>query len=203
MRAEVPVRNWVRSASWSEGAAPVRFHTKNWLAMEAMPGSRPVSCRHIRCRLPMVPLRPSRPWRFFAFMDGRVSRLAVVEPERLPDVRCLERPIRWPPPRKGHDHQRGWAGLAQPPRRGRFFAQMLKCSINQLSKKRARQVRYAAPRLRRLDLEPGVLTPCRGPTSRGLVFRPIEEAEKTWRRINGLDKTKLLLEGMAFRTANW
>jgi putative transposase len=34
--------------------------------------------------------------------------------------------------------------------------------------------------------------------SLGLVFKLIEEAEKTWRRFNGPEKIKLLLEGIAF-----
>ncbi|KVN50063.1 hypothetical protein WJ64_20370 [Burkholderia ubonensis] len=33
----------------------------------------------------------------------------------------------------------------------------------------------------------------------GLAFKLIEEAEKTWRRINGSEKIKLLLEGVAFK----
>jgi hypothetical protein len=33
----------------------------------------------------------------------------------------------------------------------------------------------------------------------GLAFKLIEEAEKTWRRINGPEKIKLLLEGIAFQ----
>jgi len=37
------------------------------------------------------------------------------------------------------------------------------------------------------------------PTSLDLVFRPIEEAEKSWRGINGPDKVKSLLEGVIFR----
>ncbi|MGF6696323.1 putative transposase [Paraburkholderia sp. MM5496-R1] len=37
------------------------------------------------------------------------------------------------------------------------------------------------------------------PTFLGLAFRLIEEAEKTWRRVNGPEKIKLLLEGIAFR----
>jgi hypothetical protein len=32
-----------------------------------------------------------------------------------------------------------------------------------------------------------------------LVFKLIEEAEKTWRRINGPEQIKLLLEGIAFK----
>ncbi|MBB5510013.1 hypothetical protein HDG35_006309 [Paraburkholderia sp. JPY681] len=36
------------------------------------------------------------------------------------------------------------------------------------------------------------------PTFLGLAFKLIEEAEKTWRRINGPEKIKLLLEGIAF-----
>ncbi|EIF32458.1 transposase [Burkholderia sp. Ch1-1] len=37
------------------------------------------------------------------------------------------------------------------------------------------------------------------PTFLGLAFKLIEEAEKTWRRINGPEKIKLLLEGVAFK----
>jgi len=37
------------------------------------------------------------------------------------------------------------------------------------------------------------------PTFLGLAFKLIEEAEKTWRRINGPEKIQLLLEGIAFR----
>ncbi|MGF6605188.1 transposase-like protein [Paraburkholderia sp. WSM4175] len=37
------------------------------------------------------------------------------------------------------------------------------------------------------------------PTFLGLAFKLIEEAEKTWRRVNGPEKIKLLLEGIAFR----
>ena len=37
------------------------------------------------------------------------------------------------------------------------------------------------------------------PTSLHLVFELIEEAEKTWRRINGPKKIKLLLEGITFK----
>ncbi len=37
------------------------------------------------------------------------------------------------------------------------------------------------------------------PTFLGLAFKLIEEAEKTWRRINGPKKIKLLLEGIAFK----
>jgi putative transposase len=37
------------------------------------------------------------------------------------------------------------------------------------------------------------------PTFLGLAFKLIEEAEKTWRRINGPEQIKLLLEGIAFR----
>jgi hypothetical protein len=37
------------------------------------------------------------------------------------------------------------------------------------------------------------------PTFLGLAFKLIEEAEKTWRRINGPEKIKLLLEGIAFK----
>jgi hypothetical protein len=33
----------------------------------------------------------------------------------------------------------------------------------------------------------------------GLAFKRIEEAEKTWRRINGPEKIELLLEGVAFK----
>jgi hypothetical protein len=33
----------------------------------------------------------------------------------------------------------------------------------------------------------------------GLAFKLIEEAEKTWRRINGPEKIKLLLDGIAFK----
>ena len=35
------------------------------------------------------------------------------------------------------------------------------------------------------------------PTFLGLAFKLIEEAEKTWRRINGPEQIKLLLEGIA------
>ena len=37
------------------------------------------------------------------------------------------------------------------------------------------------------------------PTFLGLAFKLIEEAEKTWRRSNGPEQIKLLLEGIAFR----
>ena len=37
------------------------------------------------------------------------------------------------------------------------------------------------------------------PTSLGLAFKLIEEAEKTWHRINGPEKIKSLLEGMGSR----
>ncbi len=37
------------------------------------------------------------------------------------------------------------------------------------------------------------------PTFLGLAFKLIEEAEKTWRRINGPEQIKLLLEGIAFK----
>ena len=37
------------------------------------------------------------------------------------------------------------------------------------------------------------------PTFLGLAFKLIEEAEKTWRRINSPEKIKLLLEGIAFK----
>lgn len=37
------------------------------------------------------------------------------------------------------------------------------------------------------------------PAFLGLAFKLIEEAEKTWRRINGPEKIKLLLEGIAFK----
>jgi putative transposase len=37
------------------------------------------------------------------------------------------------------------------------------------------------------------------PTFLGLAFKLIEEAEKTWRRINGPEKIKLLLEGIDFK----
>jgi hypothetical protein len=37
------------------------------------------------------------------------------------------------------------------------------------------------------------------PTFRGLAFKLIEEAQKTWRRINGPEKIKLLLEGITFK----
>ncbi|MBB5496936.1 hypothetical protein HDG37_001132 [Paraburkholderia sp. MM5384-R2] len=37
------------------------------------------------------------------------------------------------------------------------------------------------------------------PTFLGLAFKLIEEAEKTWRRVNGPEKIELLLEGIAFR----
>ena len=37
------------------------------------------------------------------------------------------------------------------------------------------------------------------PTFLGLAFKLIEEAEKTWRRINGPEKIKLLLDGIAFK----
>lgn len=37
------------------------------------------------------------------------------------------------------------------------------------------------------------------PTFLGLAFKLIEEAEKTWRRIDGSEKIKLLLEGVAFK----
>jgi transposase-like protein len=37
------------------------------------------------------------------------------------------------------------------------------------------------------------------PTFLGLAFKLIEEAEKTWRRINGPEQIKLLLEGIVFR----
>jgi hypothetical protein len=37
------------------------------------------------------------------------------------------------------------------------------------------------------------------PTFLGLAFKLIEEAEKTWRRINGPERITLLLEGIAFR----
>jgi putative transposase len=37
------------------------------------------------------------------------------------------------------------------------------------------------------------------PTFLGLAFKLIEEAEKTWRRINGPEQIKLLLEGVAFK----
>ena len=37
------------------------------------------------------------------------------------------------------------------------------------------------------------------PTFLGLAFKLIEEAKKTWRRINGPEKIKLLLEGIAFK----
>jgi len=37
------------------------------------------------------------------------------------------------------------------------------------------------------------------PTFLGLAFKLIEEAEKTWRRINGPERIKLLLEGVAFK----
>ncbi|MFC7632990.1 IS256 family transposase [Paraburkholderia humisilvae] len=37
------------------------------------------------------------------------------------------------------------------------------------------------------------------PTFLGLAFKLIEEAEKTWRRINGPEKIRLLLEGVAFK----
>lgn len=37
------------------------------------------------------------------------------------------------------------------------------------------------------------------PTLLGLAFKLIEEAEKTWRRVNGAEKIKLLLEGVPFK----
>ncbi|MDR6450386.1 hypothetical protein J2794_006527 [Paraburkholderia terricola] len=37
------------------------------------------------------------------------------------------------------------------------------------------------------------------PTFLGLAFKLIEEAEKTWRRINGPEQIKPLVEGIAFR----
>ncbi|VVE54544.1 transposase [Pandoraea sputorum] len=37
------------------------------------------------------------------------------------------------------------------------------------------------------------------PTFLGLAFKLIEEAEKTWRRVNGTEKIKLLLEGVPFK----
>lgn len=37
------------------------------------------------------------------------------------------------------------------------------------------------------------------PTFLGLAFKLIEEAEKSWRRINGADKIELLLNGIAFK----
>jgi putative transposase len=37
------------------------------------------------------------------------------------------------------------------------------------------------------------------PTFLGLAFKLIEEAEKTWRRINGPEQITLLLEGIAFK----
>ncbi|MDB5780859.1 MAG: putative transposase, Mutator family, partial [Caballeronia mineralivorans] len=37
------------------------------------------------------------------------------------------------------------------------------------------------------------------PTFLDLAFKLIEEAEKTWRRINGPEQIKLLLEGIAFK----
>jgi putative transposase len=37
------------------------------------------------------------------------------------------------------------------------------------------------------------------PTFLGLAFKLIEEAEKTWRRINGPEQIKLLLDDIAFR----
>ena len=37
------------------------------------------------------------------------------------------------------------------------------------------------------------------PTFLGLAFKLIEEAEKSWRRINGADKIELLLKGIAFK----
>jgi hypothetical protein len=36
-------------------------------------------------------------------------------------------------------------------------------------------------------------------TSLGLAFKPTEEAEKTWHRINCPEKIELLLEGAPFR----
>jgi transposase-like protein len=37
------------------------------------------------------------------------------------------------------------------------------------------------------------------PTFLGLAFKLIEEAEKSWRRINGADKIELLLKGIPFK----
>ncbi len=37
------------------------------------------------------------------------------------------------------------------------------------------------------------------PTFLGLAFKLIKEAEKTWCRINGPEKIKLLLEGVSFK----
>jgi len=37
------------------------------------------------------------------------------------------------------------------------------------------------------------------PTFLGLAFKLIEEAKRTWRRINGHEQIKLLLEGITFK----
>jgi hypothetical protein len=44
-----------------------------------------------------------------------------------------------------------------------------------------------------------VLTLCRDRPPLGLAFKLIQGAEKTWRHINGPDKIKSLLDGLAFR----
>jgi hypothetical protein len=37
------------------------------------------------------------------------------------------------------------------------------------------------------------------PTLHGLTFKLVEEAEKSWQRIRGVDRTELLLRGVDFK----